>query len=242
MVVGQGRADGRCARCGKWLADEKPQAISAKDAGIVSRPAFHALYDEALTHLKSREYAQAVAKFTEAIRLEPQSPNAHLGRALAYRSMGDEASAVRDEAAARELGGAERSTWASVVNRAGRLWNVDRQASRAEFYQGLHPLQRKAVQLWELNGQVMNGGFPQWLENGHGAWIGDVVDTLKQIGTDSARAVQSILESIELHARDEDANRRMAELLASTDRYYRIAPQFGTDVEAWLEAELRRSP
>jgi len=118
---------------------------------MVAAPAFTADYDRALAHLKKREYERAIETFTDALRRDPKSPNAYLGRALAYRSIGDEASAVQDERTARELGGAEGSTWARLVNRAYQLWKADPQASKAEFYQGLHPLQRTAVQLWDLN-------------------------------------------------------------------------------------------
>ena len=52
-------------------------------------------YDRGVDHLKRAEYAQAIAAFTEAIRLEPDAPNAYVGRALAHRSLGDEARAVR---------------------------------------------------------------------------------------------------------------------------------------------------
>jgi len=46
--------------------------------------------------------------FSEGIRLEPEAPNPYVGRALAYRSLGDEANAAADERQAKELGGMER--------------------------------------------------------------------------------------------------------------------------------------
>src|SRR5215471_9251487 len=72
-------------------------------------------YERGVAHLKRSEYAQAVAAFTEAIGLEPEAPNAYVGRALAHRSLGDEAAALQDEQAARNLGGPERSTWDRIV-------------------------------------------------------------------------------------------------------------------------------
>jgi tetratricopeptide (TPR) repeat protein len=45
------------------------------------------------------DFEQAVADFTEAIRLEPTSWDCFVGRAAAYRALGDPASAARDEAA-----------------------------------------------------------------------------------------------------------------------------------------------
>lgn len=62
-------------------------------------------YEQGMLHLKRGEYDRAVAAFTEAIRLKPNASNAYAGRALAYRSLDDEASALRDEQRVRELGG-----------------------------------------------------------------------------------------------------------------------------------------
>jgi tetratricopeptide (TPR) repeat protein len=45
------------------------------------------------------DFEQAVADFTEAIRLAPASWDCFVGRAAAYRALGDLASAARDEAA-----------------------------------------------------------------------------------------------------------------------------------------------
>ena len=45
------------------------------------------------------DFEQAVADFTEAIRLEPASWDCFVGRAAAYRALGDLANAARDEAA-----------------------------------------------------------------------------------------------------------------------------------------------
>jgi tetratricopeptide (TPR) repeat protein len=208
-------------------------------------PAFAGDYDRALAHLKKGEYEPAITAYTEAIQLDPRAPNAYLGRALAYRSVGDEANAVRDERTAKELGGAEGSTWARLVNRAYQLWKGDRQATKTEFYQGLHPLQRNAVLLWDLNGQVINGGFPQWLQNGYGAWINEIIDTLKQIGTDAARQVQEIMERVSRQANEDlkteaEADKNLGVLLEYTDRYYAVAPAFGDDVEAWIEEQSRK--
>jgi len=215
-------------------------------ASLRPDPAFTAHYNRATTHLKAGEYEQAVAEYTQAVRLDPNAPNPRVGRALSYRSLGELDSALADERAAKELGGAEQSTWGRLANRAYQLWRADPQASRTEFYWGLHPLQRRAVQLWDLNGQVMNGGFPQWIANGFGHWIADVIESVKQIGTRPARAVQSILEGVARLAAgpetQEEADDNVGGLLEYTDRYYALAPEFADDVENWLEEQLRTLP
>jgi hypothetical protein len=58
-----------------------------------------------MAHLKRGDYDRAVVAFTEAIRLKPTAANAYAGRALAYRSLDDEARALRDEQTVRDLGG-----------------------------------------------------------------------------------------------------------------------------------------
>jgi hypothetical protein len=62
-------------------------------------------YEQGVAHLKRGEYDSAVVAFIDAIRLNPAEARAYSGRALAYRSLDDEPSALRDEQAARDLGG-----------------------------------------------------------------------------------------------------------------------------------------
>src|SRR5262245_54479152 len=62
-------------------------------------------YEQGMAHLKRGEYDRAVTAFTEAIRLKPKGANAYAARALAYRSLDDETSALRDEQTVRDLGG-----------------------------------------------------------------------------------------------------------------------------------------
>jgi tetratricopeptide (TPR) repeat protein len=59
-------------------------------------------FERGLAHVKRAEYQDALFSFTEAIKLEPDLPKPYIGRALAFRSLGDEASALRDEHAARQ--------------------------------------------------------------------------------------------------------------------------------------------
>jgi len=58
-----------------------------------------------VAHLKKREYDRAIADFSEAIQLDPKNCKAFLGRALAYRSAGDDSQAEKDELRSKELTG-----------------------------------------------------------------------------------------------------------------------------------------
>ena len=64
-------------------------------------------YELGVSHLKRGEHERAAASFTEAIRLDPDLTNAYVGRALAYRSLGDDAAAAEDDRAAQDRGGAK---------------------------------------------------------------------------------------------------------------------------------------
>jgi Flp pilus assembly protein TadD len=56
-----------------------------------------------LSHDKRGDHDNAIADFTEAIRLEPKNILAHSCRANAYRALGDEVKAASDENKAQEL-------------------------------------------------------------------------------------------------------------------------------------------
>jgi tetratricopeptide (TPR) repeat protein len=66
-------------------------------------------YERGVAHLKRMEYDQAVVAFTQAIRLDPEAPNAYIGRAIAHRSLGDDAAAGQDDRSALGRGGAKPS-------------------------------------------------------------------------------------------------------------------------------------
>jgi tetratricopeptide (TPR) repeat protein len=201
-----------------------------------------AVYDRAAAHLFQGLNAEALAGFNEAIRLDPDAPNAYIGRAIARRRLGDEAGALRDEEAAQELGGPEKTAWDRLVNRAYRRLKRDLlDVSRDEFYRRLDPLSRKAVLLSELNRQILNGGLAQWVANGYAQWIDDVIEAARAIGTDNARHVASALEDLsqilQIDGLDEDeAFRRLSEC---EGRYFEVQMRFVRDVVERLEEESR---
>jgi len=56
-----------------------------------------------------------------------------------------------------------------------------------------------AVLLGNLNYQVENGGFGQWVDNGYGAQVGAVRFVLQRLGTPAAAAVDAMLARLEPH-------------------------------------------
>jgi tetratricopeptide (TPR) repeat protein len=253
FVNQQIRPDGRCLACGKLLAEEPgvPPEASVKQGPNVgvkgTDVSLAACYDDAMAHLKKGEYQQAIAEFTQVVRLDPDGPNGYAGRAVAYRALGDEAKAARDEDTAKELGGIEKTIWARLVNRAYQRARTGDlcQADRGEFYRRLDPVQREAVLLWELNSQVVNGGFPQWVFNGYAVWINDVIAAVEQIGTAAAKILHKILEDVSLlaHQRiesDQQREENLSKLLECTNGYYAVMGEFGRDVDIWLDARLQK--
>jgi hypothetical protein len=215
-------------------------------------------YDRGMAHLKCGEYAQAVAAFGEAIKVDPESPNAYVGRALAHRSLGDDAAALRDEETARKLGGPEQSAWDRLVNQANRRWRGD---LRDPNWHDNDPLSRNAFLLRQWSWQILNGGLAQWVANGYGEWTEDLARAAQNVGTDSAREVTVILRDlaqllrsrpgtrakmihfITTQAQANDEETEIFELLSRyEDRYHRVEGTFDADVEAWLENQAGEAP
>ena len=210
-------------------------------------------YEQGMAHLKRGEYPQAVALFSEAIKLDAEAPNAYVGRALAYRSLGDDAAALHDEKAAGKLGGPEQSAWDRLVNRANRRWRGD---LRDPAWRLNDPLSHNAVLLRQWSWQILNGGLPQWVANGYGEWAEELAGVAQEVGTNSAQEVAGIVRDvarilvtwptareamfriITTQAEATDQETEMFEaLLRCEERYNRLGNLFDTDVEAWLERQ-----
>jgi hypothetical protein len=128
------------------------------------------------------------------------------------------------------------------------------------------PLSYKAVLFDKLNGQILNGGVRQWVANGYGRWIDDVIRAAREVGTEATREVAAALEELVLHlgsleddwlegeppevgcyglepgaegdhsGEDDDA---FDPLGLCEDRFYRVQSRFVEDVETWLEEKAR---
>jgi hypothetical protein len=209
-----------------------------------------------MAHFKRAEYPEAIAAFTEAIGLDPQMANAYVARGLAYRSVGDDAAAQRDEQAAKALGGPVRSRWDGLVKRAYHRWRAN---LRDPAWAREDPLSRAAFLLWMWTWQIHNGGLPQWVANGYGEWAEELAVAAEQVGTDATRAVAAIARDVAaVLARLPGARETMFQMIATRspatgrddelfrelsrceERYYRegqypTGPSFADDVEAWFD-------
>jgi hypothetical protein len=87
--------------------------------------------------------------------------------------------------------------------------------------------QRMAVLLGNLNYQVENGGFRQWIGNGYGAYAMDVRRVLDRIGTEAAYFVTNLVLIASRADEDDDMDKQDA-------AYYRINDQLMADAEAFF--------
>jgi len=65
-----------------------------------------------------------------------------------------------------------------------------------EFISRLDKPHRNAVLLGNLNYQVQNGGFRQWVGNGYATEAHQILDLLKKIGTETALKVSNMIEQL----------------------------------------------
>ena len=184
-------------------------------------------------------------------------PNAYVGRSLAYNFMGDETASLKDKETAQSLGGAERSAWDRLVNRANRRWqgNLSDKSWKDE-----DPLSHKAVLLHQWVGQIFNGGLPQWVANGYGAWVEELAQAAQQVGTDGTRAVARVIRDVagvltrwpgaresmfrmltvqtQLTKSEDDLFEALSQCEAD---YHRVGTHFSANVEAWFEEQAKKA-
>lgn len=131
-----------------------------------------------------------------------------------------------------------------LSEQAYQRWKSDlKNVTQDEFYKRLDPIHRNAVLLWEFQTQWFNGGIRQWIANGYAEWINELINIVRQIGTESARSVFALLEEVRniVNDSDDEQENDLSERLAQCDdRYYKLSGRFGEDVEAWLEREYQQ--
>jgi len=134
--------------------------------------------------------------------------------------------------------------------------------SNEEWMKILTPLEQKAVVLGNLNYQVENGGFVQWVDNGYYLDSPLVKTCLKEMGTELALQVLKMVEDVLVETipdakrtgfcgkywrcelkedswfgddEDEDYEEPSHSSFESHDsEYYKINEQFMVEVEAYL--------
>lgn len=123
-------------------------------------------------------------------------------------------------------------------------WQKNDRWSKQDFWDQLSADERFAVFLGNMNYQVQNGGFSQWLGNGYATkeTVGYILCACDRIGTPAAREVWGLVErfwdaarDFDERAADEDEYAEFEGALDGLDTaYYAIDDQFMADAEAHL--------
>lgn len=102
------------------------------------------------------------------------------------------------------------SRWQQLMNEAYDKWQKNSKAgvveswTYAQFLRQLSVAERRAVILGNLNYQVENGGFSQWVDNGYASDSGvELLEILPEMGEASEKVgalVQSVLEHVDMGA------------------------------------------
>lgn len=89
--------------------------------------------------------------------------------------------------------------WHNLTSRAYEKWDKGslKGLRYTEFLRALPDAEKAAVLLDSLVGQVLNGGFLQWIVNGYCCAIADVIAVVKQVEQPASRQVLLMLVQIE---------------------------------------------
>jgi hypothetical protein len=118
-------------------------------------------------------------------------------------------------------------TFQGLMDEAYATWQADNSKSYDDFIFDLPPIQRMAVLIGNLNYQVENGGFRQWIGNGYSDHAKDVRRVLDRIGTPAAYTAANLV-LIGARADEDD------DLDAQDAAYYKLNDQLMADAEAFF--------
>lgn len=97
---------------------------------------------------------------------------------------------------------AKTEIWQGLMDAAYERWNAEGGSGSKTYDQMLadcSALERRALLLGNLNYQVGNGGFVQWVDNGYGLKAREAVDALRWVGGERAEAVAKMIERLIPH-------------------------------------------
>jgi hypothetical protein len=137
--------------------------------------------------------------------------------------------------------------WQGLMDSAYDKW--EKGMNKADFLESLDSPEAEAVVLGNLNYQVQNGGFYQWIDNGYAELsASDVLFVLKRMKTPAARAVikmvRQVIEYMDSGAFGDDGEEHDEEALDALDKlddeYYVLDDQFNNDIEKYLTGLSQR--
>lgn len=94
----------------------------------------------------------------------------------------------------------EHPIFQSIMDSAYTKWQdpKNKGISYLDFLNLLTPLEKKAVVLGNMNYQVQNGGWIQWVDNGYAvrSGINTLIETLSEINTDESKKAKELVEHV----------------------------------------------
>lgn len=141
----------------------------------------------------------------------------------------------------------ETTTWQELMDKAYDEWKKHPGLSYEEFLAGLDAKEEQAVLLGNLNYQVQNGGFDQWVFNGYASRGPEVVVLLElmqsPVAFELARRLPGLLDFVKPGKKsrgcfgdywidDDDVPTELMEEL--TDWFYGVNERFEEEVENFL--------
>lgn len=136
--------------------------------------------------------------------------------------------------------------WQELMDQAYDKWQKHPQMPYNEFLYNLNTKEQQAVLLGNLNYQVGNGGFDQWVSNGYATHGEDVIEVLQlmatPIATELVERLPDLLDFVDLDQDNrgcddywkdpEDIPSEMMDELANW--FYSVNEQFEEEVEEFL--------
>lgn len=127
----------------------------------------------------------------------------------------------------------KHAVWQGLMDRAYSKLEKENW-SKAEFIrEHCSDLERKAVLLGNLNYQVENGGFGQWVDNRYGIFWEDTIEVLRQIGTENAMKTINLINRFSQYInKNPDECEWLTEIKTNSVIYY------DEESDEWLEDEI----
>lgn len=129
-------------------------------------------------------------------------------------------------------------TWKKHTDTAYNKWRNWKDDTYETFLSKCERKERIAVLLDNLNYQVQNGGFNQWISNGYMTQqiTQEIKIILYDMGTKQAQKVIEIIKDLEEYIYDEPEEEKYWEEIEKFDNpYYEINDEFEEEIEHYLK-------
>jgi len=130
----------------------------------------------------------------------------------------------------------QRRRWIEVVQEADDLMYTE-EGLTVRDVEELGPTHRRAVVLYNLEGQTDGGGgFSFWIDNGYSDEADLVSEALEAIGTETCRIVADLVRGVQ-SAIASDGSRNEGVLFRASERLNELRDQFVQEVESYFRDE-----